>query len=329
MTFSNSNSPGTTPSTPTVYGFSPMQAGSSSVEFIIAFAALVPFFIGIPMLAKHADLKNSALQASRYAVWERTVYSGPDAPWREGEAAISDESVRMAAETRFFGHSAHGIHNRSQTENPFWNTRNSDPLLQRRTTGNPLTLTLNDSSVVDGMSGWARATARPVEVLGATGLELNGAFGSLTSKIEGGLNALGGAAGFIGNLVGQNVDCSIPGINVVGGDADGGGLGLASNNLTRATITVPLHNRVNSAGGNPVIVTHAAILANPWSAPSDPVFAKRLDNIVPNQMLGCITAPGAILFGSMGSRGEFLFGEGKYASELAIESPSNALPDEF
>lgn len=47
------------------------QHGQAMSEFIAACAVLVPLFIGIVYLGKYSDMKASAIQASRYAAFER------------------------------------------------------------------------------------------------------------------------------------------------------------------------------------------------------------------------------------------------------------------
>ncbi len=50
--------------------------GSSITEFIIIMAFFVPVMFAMPLIAKYADIKSKTIEASRYAAWERTVWSG-------------------------------------------------------------------------------------------------------------------------------------------------------------------------------------------------------------------------------------------------------------
>jgi len=57
-----------------------MQSGQAMVELVIvAGFVLVPLFLAIPLLGKYLDVRSAAVQASRYAAWERTVWYGGDA----------------------------------------------------------------------------------------------------------------------------------------------------------------------------------------------------------------------------------------------------------
>jgi Flp pilus assembly protein TadG len=53
------------------------QAGAALVEAFFISGVLTIFLIGIPMLGKSIDLKQTTIQASRYAAWEKTVYVDP------------------------------------------------------------------------------------------------------------------------------------------------------------------------------------------------------------------------------------------------------------
>lgn len=46
---------------------------------IVASLVLVPLFLAIPLLGKYLDVRAAAVQTSRYAAWERTVWFGGDA----------------------------------------------------------------------------------------------------------------------------------------------------------------------------------------------------------------------------------------------------------
>lgn len=56
----------------------PIKArGQAMVELLIVAAfVLVPLFLAIPLLGKYLDIRSSAVQAARYAAWERTVWYG-------------------------------------------------------------------------------------------------------------------------------------------------------------------------------------------------------------------------------------------------------------
>jgi hypothetical protein len=60
------------------------------VELIIVAAlVLVPLFLAIPLLGKYLDIRAAAVQTSRYAAWERTVWYGGDAASSLGWFGVS------------------------------------------------------------------------------------------------------------------------------------------------------------------------------------------------------------------------------------------------
>lgn len=64
------------------------QRGQSLVEFIVALIAVLPIFLGVYYIGKYADLQQSAIQASRYAAFQRVAQ--PDAS-KLTTAAIEDK----------------------------------------------------------------------------------------------------------------------------------------------------------------------------------------------------------------------------------------------
>ncbi|HWT71543.1 MAG TPA: TadE family protein [Oxalicibacterium sp.] len=56
------------------------SGGQAMVELVIvAGFVLVPLFLAIPLIGKYLDMRSSAVQAARYAAWERTVWYGGSA----------------------------------------------------------------------------------------------------------------------------------------------------------------------------------------------------------------------------------------------------------
>lgn len=47
------------------------QAGQATTEFLVCLLVLAPMFLGLHYLARYADVKHSAIQASRYVAFER------------------------------------------------------------------------------------------------------------------------------------------------------------------------------------------------------------------------------------------------------------------
>ena len=70
------------------------QHGQSTIEFIIACLVMIPLFFGIYYLVRYSDIKQSAIQASRYAAFERT--------WDPNQTIKSDSVLQEEVRARFF-----------------------------------------------------------------------------------------------------------------------------------------------------------------------------------------------------------------------------------
>jgi hypothetical protein len=68
--------------------------GQSTVEFIVACLVMIPLFFGIYYFARYSDIKSSAIQASRYAAFERS--------WDPNATIKSDGVIREEVRARFF-----------------------------------------------------------------------------------------------------------------------------------------------------------------------------------------------------------------------------------
>ena len=85
-------------------GYSKKQAGQAMVEFLIAATTvLIPLFLLVPLLGKYMDMKASAIQAARYAAWERTVWFG-SSDW--SAAGKTDTQIQHEVQQRFFADTA-------------------------------------------------------------------------------------------------------------------------------------------------------------------------------------------------------------------------------
>ncbi|MET0068869.1 MAG: hypothetical protein ABW096_02450 [Candidatus Thiodiazotropha sp.] len=71
------------------------QCGNATVETILIATVMVPFFTGIPLIGKLADIDNSTTQASRYLAWEQTVV-------RPGSDNQSQTEIETEIRNRFY-----------------------------------------------------------------------------------------------------------------------------------------------------------------------------------------------------------------------------------
>ena len=70
------------------------QSGQATIEFIVACLVMIPLFFGIYYFARYSDIKQAAIQASRYAAFERT--------WDPSSRIKSDQVISDEMRARFF-----------------------------------------------------------------------------------------------------------------------------------------------------------------------------------------------------------------------------------
>jgi hypothetical protein len=101
------------------YAARPTLRGQALSEFLVAAAVLVPLLILVPLLAKVADVNHTAIEASRYAAWERTVASSD----MKSNAQLAAEVQRRFFENpRQLFQTGDTPSNKDQDANPLWNT---------------------------------------------------------------------------------------------------------------------------------------------------------------------------------------------------------------
>lgn len=117
--------------------------GNALIETIVALVALLPFLGGIVLLGKQLDVKHKSLDALRYSVWERTVWSG------SGANAKSDADITMEALDRSFGDPSAGVlsivllRSAGVSRNPLWR-HDGESLLAMSPSSSAITSRLSD-----------------------------------------------------------------------------------------------------------------------------------------------------------------------------------------
>ena len=113
------------------------HAGQAMTEFlIVASFALVPLFLGISLLAKYIDIKQTNIQASRYQAWEYTVWFANDSEPMTGFDAV-DQPIKSTAFTQL------------ETQRRFFTATGDENS----------TLPI---AATDGTLGWSTGTANPL-----------------------------------------------------------------------------------------------------------------------------------------------------------------------
>ena len=123
------------------------SSGQALVEFLItATLVLIPMFLIVPLLGKYMDLKATAIQAARYAAWERTVWFG-HADWAAGQK--TDLQVQREIQRRFFSDTATVKLQSNDGNATGWGGTGPKPLWRDRA-GNPMLVTY-DANVTQGV----------------------------------------------------------------------------------------------------------------------------------------------------------------------------------
>jgi TadE-like protein len=127
--------------------------GQATTEFVISCLVLIPLFMGVVYVARYADVKHSAIQASRYAAFERAFdpYST-----KKSDAQLADET-----RARFFTPISYnqgkikfrdsvGTINKDTVYNPVWVDLRGKRLLREF---NDVGISMGTARVNDGALG--------------------------------------------------------------------------------------------------------------------------------------------------------------------------------
>lgn len=242
------------------------QSGQAMTEFTVAAAfVVVPLFIIVPVVGKYIDMKLSAIQGSRYAVWEYTVNyeSSGEAGFRQGmQPRKTKGQVQKEAERRFYSNTAlpiDSVGDRSGYDegdaNPFWRYHNGLPIY--RPSGNT-TLKVSGSENTPDTTGLARRFMK--------------AFGAAASSLGSLLQAIG-------------VDVNFDAIDTRGKYRVGTALPVQP---------APLYAGLDAADQRPLfgqplnleMKANAAVLGQSWSAGGKAHTVYRVGGLVPTAITG-------------------------------------------
>lgn len=296
------------------------ERGAALTEFVIVMLFFTPVLIGMPLIAKYGDIKSKTIEASRYAAWERTVWSDRSARRNDGQREIfkSNDEIREEIDRRFFGNPVQGIHDESASINYMWRTREGEFMLTADTSDDP-TLTPRRTAVAikhdnptELLPFAAQAPARVVDGVAFAFDQDDTLFGEVIGAGEDGVFGSAENSELLSGLSGGRLQCNPLGINITDG------LDLGARGFATADVTVLANDFMH--GDQPVryaFQARSAILGNAWSAPDEDIFGQRVDNMAMGDMAGCLTllGEGVGALTSLGS-GRFLFGEGMKANPV-------------
>lgn len=171
------------------------------VELLIAAGfVLIPLFLAIPLLGKYLDVRAAAVQTSRYAAWERTVWFGGAAAsdlgwlgvkrsWQANEK--SDDQIRREIGVRHLSET--GVNDAfSNSDRNAGNFKVDSKMLWKDRKGQALLANYNDVQNTVGNNlapGTLNKVLKPIadlaSTLGPFVLEMNGEYAaSVTIKIK-------------------------------------------------------------------------------------------------------------------------------------------------
>jgi hypothetical protein len=273
------------------------QRGSAMAETIVALLALSPFLIGIPLLGKQLDIKHKTFDATRYAVWERTVWRNDGTSHRKSEADILLEARdRALGDPKAFVMDAQILRTEGITENRLWVDRQRARLVDYEANpgGALQQLDMGTAPVdvgyvlVPGLSYGDGVIGTAASVLRISDLDLNRrAFARARTRID--------------------VRPMLP--------------DLADN--------PPSLGARGAIGERHRTLTHeaeGAILSDTWAAGAESEFRERVDYVTANEFIELLELPARALGALSLGRGRPLYGEGQFAWEPELRPNSSDLP---
>ena len=263
--------------------------------------ALSPFLVGIPLLGKQLDIKHKTYDATRYAVWERTVWRDQGSSNRK-----SGEDITLEARDRVLGHPKSGVLNIGElrasgiTENPLWVDREQRRLLNY-SDGNtlPLTATVTDAQ-------------EPVRVGVALVPEMayeGGRIAAATKLVE--LQPLG-----MSDRVFARTSFRVE---------------MRPKLAQLASRQPSLRRETPNDSTPPPLVQSAAgaVLSDTWSARDESNLRSLVDRLTVNEALGIIELPAKPLGALAIGKGRILYGEGQYNWDPEFKPKSTTLPKAY
>lgn len=269
-----------------------VHKGQALVEVVIWSTVLMLFFFSIPLLGKYIDIKHKNIEASRYAVWERTIYT----PSKKSDEEITkDINLRLMqhTSTSFTSDTANAS---AAVANPQWKHRGVD-LVKDESTGNAL---LADYSYASNPEEGSLTGSFAYKGGGISSFSEIPCFGVGTL----GLNGNGYAKINVKTKMFDRFDSS------------------KNNTFTRD----------GSSFGEMELNSSASILSDSWAMGLKVgELDSRAKNLVIGEPIACVAffGAGVAAVSSLGIEGAPLFGEGSKSDELGEYAHPNVIPDKL
>lgn len=278
--------------------------GQALSETLVGMLVLVPILILIPYVGRYLDVKHKAQDASRYAIWERTVFSDPSAGWDAGENSKSDAALAEEIDRRILGDPRALLGDTDQSANPLWRDHQDADLVQLD--DRALNVSETPEPFDYGLTGEGFLGVQ-LDISLITSLAYEGL--PLLNQLEPLSDLLGGALDF--------------------------NLGLNDSGFTQANVAIPAvalpdfvrAGVVNSTTpSNDVLQLRGsgALLADAWVPGSEGNYRDRLDGLVIDEIVQLLVLPGTFTFGFFP-----LFKEGLDGQNPQLETESTVIPPRY
>ncbi|NLG75267.1 MAG: hypothetical protein GX535_03440 [Xanthomonadaceae bacterium] len=273
------------------------QRGSAMAEALVALLALSPFLIGVPLLGKQLDIKHKAFDATRYALWERTVWRNEGASHRKSAEDITLEARdRVLGDPKAFVMDVEALRAEGITENRFWVDRQRQRLIDYERNPN-------------GMTQEIGAGAAPVDV---------------GYVLVPGLTYGDGPVGTVGGTLRvSDLDLNRRAFARTRTRID------VRPSLAHLAASPPSLGHEAIRGGQPAPLFHEAaggILSDTWAAGAESEFRNRIDYVTANEFIELLEMPARAIGALALGRGRPLYGEGQFAWEPELRPSSTDLP---
>ncbi|MEY2343030.1 TadE family protein [Acidithiobacillus sp. IBUN Pt1247-S3] len=143
------------------------EDGQALVEtVVVAGAVLVPLFLGMVYAGKWGFTQDRAVEAARYAAWERVVWRAQPPAGRQWTAQRSDDELRQDLTVRYFGDRNEKITAdnsgaaQGSSSEPLLHKHDGKPLLTERERHITLATREEGSAMAGGLLGSALAAAK-------------------------------------------------------------------------------------------------------------------------------------------------------------------------
>jgi hypothetical protein len=222
-------------------------------EVLVSLIVFAPMFLFVPVIGEYLDIKHRTIEASRYAAWERSVWSAQSGSWNNN--IKTDKKIEIEVDRRFFGHPSQlldteqgALSHNNMVTNPLWSTVD--------TKMNVLKLKQLEDAEADKTYNPKDEAVLPVLNGIQTGSGVLRAFTQLQEK---------------------TIPVSSAVVDTVASE-----MNLNARDFTVATVSTPVKNHILHKD-DMVISATSALLSNTWSAPDEDSFRDRVDQIVLNE----------------------------------------------